>query len=202
MCSRPHGSAFIWRRPSARTCKRPRPSICWARSWAAGRPAGSIAIWWWNRRWRSPCDAGDNGEALDYGQFTIAAAPPAGVDTAKLEAAIDAEIALLARQGHRRRRTRRRQEPHRRRCDQGARQPARARPDRRHGAHHRHHAGSAGILARANRRGQRRRGAAGGQGRAAAQGKQRDRHPAAERGRGRPRSGPAAAQQLPAGAIQ
>ena len=44
-------------------------------------------------------DAGNNGEALDYGQFTIAAAPAAGVDTAKLEAAIDAEIALLLDKG-------------------------------------------------------------------------------------------------------
>ncbi len=44
-------------------------------------------------------DAGNNGGALDYGQFTIAAAPAVGVDTAKLEAAIDAEIALLLDKG-------------------------------------------------------------------------------------------------------
>jgi zinc protease len=43
--------------------------------------------------------AGDNSEALDYGQFIIAAAPPAGVDTVKLEAGVDAEIALLLDKG-------------------------------------------------------------------------------------------------------
>lgn len=44
-------------------------------------------------------DAGNNGQALDYGQFTIAAAPAVGVDMAKLEAAVDAEIALLLDKG-------------------------------------------------------------------------------------------------------
>lgn len=44
-------------------------------------------------------DAGNSGEALDYGQFTVAAAPVAGVDTAKLEAAMDGEIALLLDKG-------------------------------------------------------------------------------------------------------
>jgi zinc protease len=43
--------------------------------------------------------AGDSSEAIDYGQFIIAAAPPAGVDTVKLEAGIDAEIALLLDKG-------------------------------------------------------------------------------------------------------
>ena len=40
-------------------------------------------------------DAGYNGVALDYGEFSIAAAPPLGVDTQKLEEAIDREIATL-----------------------------------------------------------------------------------------------------------
>ena len=44
-------------------------------------------------------EAGDDSEAIDYGQFIIAAAPPAGVDTVKLEAGIDGEIALLLDKG-------------------------------------------------------------------------------------------------------
>src|SRR5262249_18570753 len=43
--------------------------------------------------------AGENGQALDYGQFTISAAPPPGADTDKLEAAIDDEIATLLDKG-------------------------------------------------------------------------------------------------------
>ena len=43
--------------------------------------------------------AGENGQALDYGQFTISAAPPPGGDTDKLEAAIDGEIATLLDKG-------------------------------------------------------------------------------------------------------
>jgi zinc protease len=43
--------------------------------------------------------AGFNGTALDYGQFTISAAPPLGADTATLEAAIDGEIATLLDKG-------------------------------------------------------------------------------------------------------
>ena len=44
-------------------------------------------------------DAGFSGTALDYGQFTISAAPPLGADTGKLEAAIDQEIATLLDKG-------------------------------------------------------------------------------------------------------
>jgi zinc protease len=44
-------------------------------------------------------DAGESGDQLDYGQFTISAAPPAGGDTVKLEAAIDGEIATLLDKG-------------------------------------------------------------------------------------------------------
>ena len=44
-------------------------------------------------------DAGYNGVALDYGQFSIAAAPQLGADTQKLEDAIDGEIATLLDKG-------------------------------------------------------------------------------------------------------
>ena len=44
-------------------------------------------------------DAGDDGQALDYGQFTISAAPQLGADTDKLENAIDQEIATLLDKG-------------------------------------------------------------------------------------------------------
>ena len=44
-------------------------------------------------------DAGYNGAALDYGQFTIAAAPQLGADPQKLEDAIDGEIAALLETG-------------------------------------------------------------------------------------------------------
>jgi zinc protease len=40
-----------------------------------------------------------DGNALDYGQFSISAAPPLGADTGKLEQAIDAEIADLLKKG-------------------------------------------------------------------------------------------------------
>jgi len=43
--------------------------------------------------------AGDDGQALDYGQFSISAAPPLGADTEKLESAIDKEIAALLDKG-------------------------------------------------------------------------------------------------------
>jgi zinc protease len=43
--------------------------------------------------------AGDDGQALDYGQFSISAAPPMGADTEKLESAIDKEIAALLDKG-------------------------------------------------------------------------------------------------------
>ncbi len=44
-------------------------------------------------------DAGYSGTALDYGQFTISAAPPLGADPGKLEAAIDQEILALLDKG-------------------------------------------------------------------------------------------------------
>ncbi len=40
-----------------------------------------------------------DGLALDYGQFRLTAVPPAGVDTAKVEQAIDGEIATLLSEG-------------------------------------------------------------------------------------------------------
>ncbi len=43
--------------------------------------------------------AGENGQAVDYGQFTISAAPPPGGDIDRLEAAIDGEIATLLDKG-------------------------------------------------------------------------------------------------------
>jgi len=74
--------------------------------------------------------AGDDGQALDYGQFSISAAPPLGADTEKLESAIDKEIAALLDKGVAPG-TGRCQDAAGRRCDQGTRQSGRSGGNRR-----------------------------------------------------------------------